>query len=73
MLWHQHRSPDCPLRSKPRSNVGYWNAKLARNVERDQETLAKLETLGWRPVTIWECETRNSEALRARLQVELSQ
>jgi DNA mismatch endonuclease (patch repair protein) len=66
-FWHQHPSPDCPLRSKPRSNVGYWNAKLARNIERDRENQSALEALGWRTLTVWECETNDPEALRESL------
>jgi len=72
-FWHQHPSANCPLRSAPRSNTAYWNAKLARNVERDRENQAKLEELGWRVLTVWECETRNRKALGARLQAEMEQ
>jgi DNA mismatch endonuclease, patch repair protein len=67
-FWHQHPDRRCPLRSKPRSNVSYWNAKLARNVERDAEQDAKLRSMGWRVLTIWECEVTNKDLLRRKLQ-----
>ena len=66
-FWHQHPDPRCPLRSKPRSNTGYWDAKLERNVERDTENSARLGSLGWRTLTVWECEIRDSRRLSARL------
>lgn len=70
-FWHQHDDPCCPLRAKPRSNTGYWDAKLARNVQRDTETRAALEALGWRLLIVWECETRDAKRVEARLTTEL--
>jgi DNA mismatch endonuclease, patch repair protein len=66
-FWHQHSDRACPLRSRPRSNVAYWNAKLDRNVERDKEQDAQLCVLGWRVLTIWECETTSERLLRRKL------
>lgn len=60
-FWHQH---DCPLGAKkPSANPGYWLPKLARNVERDAETRAKLAAMGWEVLIIWECETRSPARL----------
>jgi DNA mismatch endonuclease (patch repair protein) len=66
-FWHQHEDPACPLRSKPRSNSGYWDAKLARNVARDREAQARLTAMGWRVEMVWECECRNTAGLAERL------
>ena len=66
-FWHQHLAAHCSLRSKPRSNVKYWNAKLARNVARDREQDIQLRALGWRVFAIWECETKDEETLRAAI------
>ncbi|NWH07333.1 MAG: DNA mismatch endonuclease Vsr [Alphaproteobacteria bacterium] len=63
-FWHQH---DCRDGHNPKSNGGYWDAKLRRNVERDAEVRARLEADGWRVLVIWECEARDAEALRATL------
>jgi DNA mismatch endonuclease (patch repair protein) len=71
-FWHQHPSAECPLRSKPQSNVPYWNAKLARNVERDAENRATLEVMGWRAEAIWECQTRDVPALELELKKVLA-
>jgi len=65
-FWHQHSDPACPLRSRPRRNIEYWNSKLTRNVERDSEHLAALEAIGWRALVVWECECKDPAEL-ARL------
>ena len=65
-FWHRHR--ECRLGSSPRSNSEYWAAKLDRNVERDSEHLQTLRGLGWEVKTVWECETRTSEAREALYQ-----
>lgn len=64
-FWHGH---DCPRGARtPATNTAYWRAKIARNMARDAENSSRLASLGWRPVAIWECETRNPDALRALL------
>jgi DNA mismatch endonuclease (patch repair protein) len=56
-FWHQHKR--CRTgRRVPQSNPGYWVPKLARNVARDRRDRLALRRLGWRVVTVWECEIR---------------
>lgn len=66
-FWHQHPSPTCPLRSRPKSNTDYWSVKLQRNLERDRLNEARLREIGWEAITIWECEIPNLEILSTRL------
>ena len=66
-FWHQHPSPICPLRSHPKSNTSYWSAKLQRNVERDRINERGLQDMGWKTITIWECEIPNHSLLLTRL------
>ena len=40
---------------------------------RDQLVKADLERLGWRVITVWECELRLPDHLAARLDAELRQ
>ena len=55
-FWHRHA---CDAgRSTPASRVEYWQAKFARNVERDRSNLRKLRRLGWSVLVVWECQTR---------------
>lgn len=64
-FWHQHRG--CRLARQPKTRLEYWLPKLARNVERDLRTRNALEAAGWRCLVVWECETRDGEALRGIL------
>jgi DNA mismatch endonuclease (patch repair protein) len=64
-FWHQHRR--CRDGSRiPSSNVGYWAQKLARNVERDRQNRRLLRKLGWKVVTVWECDIRRDPLLALR-------
>ena len=58
--WHRHEG--CRNAFLPRSNVAFWEAKFARNVERDRRKADELRRLGWRVLTIWECATRAGDA-----------
>src|SRR5579884_350821 len=55
-FWHQHEELSCKLAHAPRSNLGYWQAKLERNKARDVSHGDKLRADGWDVLTIWECE-----------------
>ena len=42
-FWH-----GCPVHAiRPKRNSDYWVSKLRRNAERDLDTTATLEALGW--------------------------
>ncbi len=64
-FWHGHKG--CRYATKPKSNVEFWETKIARNRHRDEVTNAHLEALGWTVITIWECELRTSSQLDGRL------
>lgn len=53
-----HRCPTCDL-SLPKTNTDFWKRKFELNVERDKRKTENLTALGWKTVTIWECEIRN--------------
>lgn len=51
-FWHS-----CPVHgTMPRANRDFWEPKLARNRERDQDTDARLREHGWAVVRVWEHE-----------------
>ncbi len=52
-LWHRCRI--CAI-TTPRSNSDYWQAKLERNVQRDQRNERALHEAGWALVVVWEHE-----------------
>ncbi|MDB6135584.1 MAG: vsr [Verrucomicrobiales bacterium] len=64
-FWHQH--PGCRAARIPTGNREFWEKKLNRNTERDAQTCQTLRSLGWRILTVWECETRDPEKLQRRL------
>ena len=64
-FWHGH---SCRAgRNRPGTNRPYWIPKLDRNARRDRSNRAKLRRLGWRVLTIWECQLRHLPELRRRL------
>lgn len=54
-FWHQ-----CPLCKPPlpKHNSDYWIPKLERNVQRDKEEIASLESEGWTVMVVWECQLK---------------
>jgi DNA mismatch endonuclease (patch repair protein) len=57
-FWHGHT---CSRGSRvPKANRQYWEKKIARNRERDLQSIEKLQALGWRVFTIWECEVKST-------------
>ncbi len=53
-FWHGH---DCKRgRRVPKSNADYWREKIRKNRMRDRKNKKALEALGWRVITVWECE-----------------
>ncbi|MEJ0094730.1 MAG: very short patch repair endonuclease [Methylocella sp.] len=64
-FWHGH---DCKRGSRmPKANADYWSSKIAGNKARDAKTQAALAAAGWGVMIVWECETKDSEALGARI------
>lgn len=64
-FWHQHKG--CRRATVPKSNLGFWRSKLARNTERDAEQLAEIRKRGWGALVVWECEIRNERRLIAKM------
>lgn len=57
-FWHGHPDKYWPGRSGP-----YWDAKIARNIERDRTVDGELEAMGWRVLRLWDFEvTRDAHA-----------
>ena len=64
-FWHGHGG--CRYATKPKSNIEFWETKIARNKHRDEVTSVHLEALGWTVIIVWECELRGKKA-EARIQ-----
>ena len=64
-FWHGHEG--CKYFRLPKSNTPFWEAKITRNIERDKETTQALTALGWKVISIWECDLRNKSTREAAL------
>jgi len=64
-FWHGH---SCRKRSID-TLTPFWRDKIRTNQERDTQATRRLEDLGWKHVTIWECETKKitMPSLQSRL------
>lgn len=65
-FWHRHEG--CKATTTPKTRVEYWTRKFEENVARDLEQMNRLIGSGWDVLTVWECETRDPEQLRQRLE-----
>lgn len=59
-LWHGH---ECPVFQWPKTNAAFWRSKIDKNRRNDQKNLLKLESAGWRVMTVWECAVRGRRRL----------
>lgn len=64
-FWHRHAG--CSKATAPKRNAEFWSAKFQRNVERDREARAALRRLGFRVLTLWQCEAESPKVLAGRL------
>lgn len=55
-FWHKHEG--CKYFVWPKNNADFWKKKIESNVTRDIKTYQLLYDLGWRVLTIWECELK---------------
>ena len=42
----------------PKTNIEFWQNKLAANVRRDKSNQDDLSMLGWRAFVVWECDIK---------------
>lgn len=63
-FWHGH---GCRIGKLPKTRLRYWRAKIAANRDRDVRKMAELRSQNWEVLTIWQCEIKDLEALKARL------
>lgn len=62
-FWHGHHCTHGSVRAK--TNVEYWDQKIAGNQARDRHKAAALKALGWKVERIWECQCKKPLALAA--------
>ena len=52
-----HRCPYCKYQL-PKNNTEFWKDKFEKNVLRDRAKIDLLKKMGWKTLTIWECELK---------------
>ena len=55
-FWHGHEG--CRYFVWPEDHADFWKTKISENISRDRRKKEELESLGWRVLTIWECELK---------------
>lgn len=55
-FWHGHKH--CKYFKLPTTRQEYWLPKIENNIKRDEGTVCILRDLGWRVITVWECELK---------------
>jgi DNA mismatch endonuclease (patch repair protein) len=67
--WHRH---SCRKgKSLPTTNCDFWNAKFQRTILRDKENKRELKRLGWKVITLWECQLANEKGVLSTLSAKL--
>ena len=62
-----HHHAGCSRAALPKSRRGYWVPKLQENARRDRYNLKALRLLGWKILTIWECQSKDKSYLSATI------
>ena len=58
-FWHGHT--DCKLNRIPKKNYAYWEPKITGNAKRDSITKRRLSKIGWKIITVRECQLHKSK------------
>ena len=53
-FWHHHAG--CKQATMPKTRTEFWEKKFAQNTDNDTRHKRQLEEMGFRVITIWECE-----------------
>lgn len=53
-FWHGHKG--CKYFVVPKTRTEWWLYKIKETQKRDKEAGIELNVLGWRVITIWECD-----------------
>ncbi|SFR81565.1 very short patch repair endonuclease [Sphingomonas jatrophae] len=64
-FWHRHKG--CSRATTPKTRETFWLAKFEATVRRDAQHEVALIALGWRVLTIWECEIKDRQLIEQRL------
>lgn len=64
-FWHGH---NCKRGARiPKTNQDYWETKISRNKERDQQHDEDLRHQGWHVMVIWECQLNEPQTVTEQI------
>ena len=67
-FWHQH---SCKRGNRvPKSHRAYWQRKLKANKTRDEKHRRDLRRLGWKVLTVWECQIGHTRLDKLKRQLD---
>ena len=64
-FWHNHKN--CKRAALPTTNRAFWAKKIKGNATRDKKVKRELQKVGWKALTIWQCQTKDLERLIKRI------
>jgi DNA mismatch endonuclease (patch repair protein) len=68
-FWHRH---DCKSgRANPKTRVDFWESKRTATVLRDIRNVDALKEMGWKVLTIWECQAMDHAQLPSIIEKHL--
>jgi DNA mismatch endonuclease (patch repair protein) len=59
-FWHHHSR--CKRSKLPTTSREFWAKKIMGNALRDQRNKKALRRLGWKSITVWQCQLAPSRA-----------
>ncbi len=65
-FWHGHEIDG----HIPHSNIDFWKKKIERNKQRDEHNKKALIRLGWKVMTVWECQLKSAIREQSLLEME---
>lgn len=58
-FWHGHKG--CKYFVVPKTRTDWWLNKIRETQKRDGEKEIELNVLGWKVITVWECELKTKK------------
>lgn len=65
-FWHGHKVDG----TMPKTNREFWQRKIERNQQRDERNKKALKRMGWRVMTVWECQLKPAVRQQTLLEIE---
>ena len=66
-FWHGH-DIGCIDSHIPKTNTSFWIEKITKNKERDKKNTALILSMGWKVLTIWDCEIQQKDNIECLVQ-----